>query len=233
MGKGWRAGAAVSYTDGNGDYVLGGKGDLKNTTISLYGTWKGEQGHYADIVLKGGQVENDFKVYNEMGHKVEGNYKTKGYSISAEYGRRIENSNGFYVEPQAQLTWGKLNSKDYSASSDMKDSAGNYRNMDISQAGFDSLIGRLGVGIGRNTRDSSVYFKASLAHEFQGDFNSSFIAEETKSAGVNLGGTWAILQLGGSKKTSANSYLYGNIEKSIGGDAANDWRADIGMRWTF
>jgi len=233
MGKGWRAGAAVSYTDGNGDYVLGGKGDLKNTTISLYGTWKGEQGHYADIVLKGGQVENDFKVYNEMGHKVEGNYKTKGYSISAEYGRRIENSNGFYVEPQAQLTWGKLNSKDYSALSDMKDSAGNYRNMDISQAGFDSLIGRLGVGIGRNTRDSSVYFKASLAHEFQGDFNSSFIAEETKSAGVNLGGTWAILQLGGSKKTSANSYLYGNIEKSIGGDAANDWRADIGMRWTF
>ncbi len=233
LGSGWKAGAAVSYTDGDADYILGGEGELKNTSVSLYGTWLGTKGHYADIVVKGGQVENDFSVYNEMGHKVEGDYKTKGYSVSAEYGRTLETGNGWYVEPQAQLTWGKLKSKAYSAASDVKDGAGNYRNMDISQDGFDSLIGRLGVKVGRGTSDANMYFKASLAHEFKGDFTSSFVAEEAKRTGIDLGGTWAILTLGGSKKVSENSYLYGSIEKSIGGDAVNDWRADLGMRWTF
>ncbi|WP_371378534.1 autotransporter outer membrane beta-barrel domain-containing protein [Sporomusa aerivorans] len=233
VNSGWRVGAAVSHTDGDSDYILGGRGDNTATSLSLYGSWQGDKGHYSDIVLKGGQIKNDFTVYNEMGHKVEGDYKTNGLSVSAEYGRRIEYGKGLYVEPQMQLSWGRLQGKDYTATSDVKDGAGNYRTMNISQDGFTSLVGRIGVGVGRLTEKSSIYAKAFLAHEFSGDFSSRFIAEEAKKSRVDLGGSWAVFQLGGSTKVSNNAYAYANLEKSVGGDVATEWRLDAGMRWSF
>lgn len=233
VNSGWRLGVAVSHSDGDSDYILGGSGDNTATSLSLYGSWQGDKGHYTDIVLKGGQVKNDFTVYNEMGHKVAGDYKTNGLSVSAEYGRRIEYGKGLYVEPQAQLSWGRLQGKDYTATSDVKDAAGNYRTMNISQEGFDSLVGRIGVGVGRITDKSSIYAKAFLAHEFRGDFNSRFMAEEAKNSHVSLGGSWAIFQLGGSTKMSHNSYAYANLEKSVGGDVDTDWRIDAGLRWSL
>jgi outer membrane autotransporter protein len=233
INNGWRVGAAVSYNDGDSDYVLGGKGDNTAASLSLYGSWLGDKGHYTDIVLKGGQVKNDFTVYNEMRHKVEGDYKTTGMSVGAEYGRRIEYRKGLYLEPQVQLSWGRLQGKDYMATSDVKDAAGNFRTMNISQDGFNSLVGRIGVGVGRMTEKGNIYAKAFLAHEFCGDFNSRFIAEEAKSSSVDLGGSWAIFQIGGSTKVSNNSYAYANIEKSVGGVVDTDWRVDAGMRWSF
>ena len=233
VNNGWRVGAAVSHTDGDSDYILGGRGDNKATSLSAYGSWQGDKGHYSDIVVKGGQIKNDFTVYNEMGHKVEGDYKTNGLSVSAEYGRRIEYGRGLYVEPQAQLSWGRLQGKDYTATSDIKDAAGNNRTMDVSQDGFTSLVGRIGIGVGRLTEKSSIYAKAFLAHEFSGDFSSRFIAEEAKTSRVDLGGSWAVFQLGGSTKVSNNAYAYANLEKSVGGDVDTDWRVDAGMRWSF
>lgn len=233
VNSGWRLGVAVSHNDGDSDYILGGSGDNTATSLSLYGSWQGDKGHYTDIVLKGGQIKNDFTVYNEMGHKVAGDYKTNGLSVSAEYGRRIEYRNGLYVEPQVQLSWGRLQGKDYTATSDVKDAAGNYRTMNISQDGFTSLVGRIGVGVGRMTDKSSIYAKAFLAHEFRGDFSSRFIAEEAKNSQISLGGSWGIFQLGGSTKVGKNSYAYANLEKSVGGDVDTDWRVDAGMRWSF
>ena len=233
VNNGWRVGAAVSHIDGNSDYILGGRGDNKATSLSVYGSWQGDKGHYSDIVVKGGQIKNDFTVYNEMGHKVEGDYKTNGLSVSVEHGRRIEYGNGLYVEPQAQLSWGRLQGKDYTATSDVKDATGSYRTMNISQDGFTSLVGRIGIGVGRMTDKSSIYAKAFLAHEFSGDFSSRFIAEEAKKSRVDLDGSWAVFQLGGSTKVSSNSYAYANLEKSVGGDVATEWRVDAGMRWSF
>ncbi|XER05630.1 hypothetical protein SRRS_11230 [Sporomusa rhizae] len=233
VNSGRRLGVAVSHNDGDSDYILGGSGDNTATSLSLYGSWQGDKGHYTDIVLKGGQIKNDFTVYNEMGHKVAGDYKTNGLSVSAEYGRRIEYRNGLYVEPQIELSWGRLQGKDYTATSDVKDAAGNYRTMNISQDGFTSLVGRIGVGVGRITDKSSIYAKAFLAHEFRGDFSSRFIAEEAKSSQISLGGSWGVFQLGGSTKVGQNSYAYANLEKSVGGDIETDWRVDAGMRWSF
>lgn len=231
--NGWRIGGAISHNEGDSDYILGGNGDNTATSLSMYGSWLGNTGHYADIVVKGGRVKNDFTVYNEMGHKVEGDYKTTGLSLSAEYGRRIEYGDGLYLEPQMQLSWGRLQGKDYTAASDVKDAAGNYRQMDISQNGLNSLVGRIGIGVGRVTPTSAIYAKAFLSHEFCGDFDSRFSAEEAKKTSVDLGGSWATFQLGGSTKLSDNTDAYATIEKSMGGDADTKWRVDAGVRWSF
>ena len=47
----WHYGAAVSHNDGQTTYTHG-DGENRSTSLSLYGTWLGDKGHYADIVLK-------------------------------------------------------------------------------------------------------------------------------------------------------------------------------------
>ena len=229
-------GAAVSYNKGKNTYEMGGHGDGKAVSLSVYGSWNGDKGHYADVIVKGGKLDNDYTVYNDMGHKLEGDYDTWGLSLSAEYGRRMQMQNGFYIDPSVQFTIGRVAGADYSAASDFLDSKGLKKDMYVSQDAFTSAIGRIGLGIGKTNDKSMFYTKFALAHEFSGDFTTTFAAENepTSSTAVDFGGTWFEWQLGGSMKVNDNSYVYATFEKKFGGDTgSNDWRLDAGLRWSF
>lgn len=229
-------GAAVSYNKGKNTYEMGGHGDGKAVSLSVYGSWNSEKGHYADVIVKGGKLDNDYTVYNDMGHKLEGDYDTWGLSLSAEYGRRMQMQNGFYIDPSVQFTVGRVAGADYSAASDFLDSKGLKKDMYVSQDAFTSAIGRIGLGMGKTTDKAMFYTKFALAHEFSGDFTTTFAAENepTSSTAVDFGGTWFEWQLGGSMKLNDNSYVYATFEKNFGGDTgSNDWRLDAGLRWSF
>ena len=229
-------GAAVSYNKGKNTYEMGGHGDGKAVSLSVYGSWNSDKGHYADVIVKGGKLDNDYTVYNDMGHKLEGNYDTWGLSLSAEYGRRMQMQNGFYIDPSVQFTVGRIAGADYSAASDFLDSKGLKKDMYVSQDAFTSAIGRIGLGMGKTTDKAMFYTKFALAHEFSGDFTTTFAAENepTSSTAVDFGGTWFEWQLGGSMKVNDNSYVYATFEKKFGGDTgSNDWRLDAGLRWSF
>ena len=229
-------GAAVSYNKGKNTYEMGGHGDGKAVSLSVYGSWNSDKGHYADVIVKGGKLDNDYTVYNDMGHKLEGDYDTWGLSLSAEYGRRMQMQNGFYIDPSVQFTVGRVAGADYSASSDFLDSKGLKKDMYVSQDAFTSAIGRIGLSMGKTTDKAMFYTKFALAHEFSGDFTTTFAAENepTSSTAVDFGGTWFEWQLGGSMKVNDNSYVYATFEKKFGGDTgSNDWRLDAGLRWSF
>ena len=229
-------GAAVSYNKGKNTYEMGGHGDGKAVSLSVYGSWNSDKGHYADVIVKGGKLDNDYTVYNDMGHKLEGDYDTWGLSLSAEYGRRMQMQNGFYIDPSVQFTVGRIAGADYSAASDFLDSKGLKKDMYVSQDAFTSAIGRIGLGMGKTTDKAMFYTKFALAHEFSGDFTTTFAAENepTSSTAVDFGGTWFEWQLGGSMKVNDNSYVYATFEKKFGGDTgSNDWQLDAGLRWSF
>ena len=116
--KGWHAGGGFSYMDGDSEYNGGGKGDNKSYGLAIYGSWLGSGGQYLDLVLKENKLNNNYTVYNDMGHKLTGDYDAWGTSLSAEYGRKFSSVNGVYVEPQAQITYSRLSSGDYNAHSD-------------------------------------------------------------------------------------------------------------------
>ena len=123
------------------------------------------------------RLDNDYTVYNDMGHKLEGDYDTWGLSLSAEYGRRMQMQNGFYIDPSVQFTVGRVAGADYSAASDFLDSKGLKKDMYVSQDAFTSAIGRIGLGMGKTTDKAMFYTKFALAHEFSGDFTTTFAAE--------------------------------------------------------
>lgn len=230
LSNGWHFGGAFDYNKGNAKYELGGEGDPKLYTFSIYGTKMFDDGQYVDIAVKAGHASNDYKVYNDSGYKLNGDYSTNGFGISAEYGKRFGGEKG-YIEPQVQLSLSRLGSADYDAYSDY---AGG-RKMRISQDGMTSFIGRLGVAAGKANDNGNFYLKASLLHEFNGKTSSTFSAENESTTTVDqdFGDTWAELALGGTYRLSPTSMLYADITKSFGGDYEVQWKANVGVRFTF
>ena len=234
LGNGWLAGVALSYNDGDSTYSSG-RADLKGTSLGLYGTWKGDDGQYLDLIAKCSRLENEFDVRNAYGHKLSGDYKTWGASLSAEYGKRFEMNKGFYVDPSVELTLGRIAAKDYTAGSDYLDSWGRDRSLSVEQDAFTSFIGRVGVRLGQKTDTASYFVKLAAAHEFSGDFDTTFRAagEADGKTSIDLGDTWCEAQVGLTAKLSDNNTFYASYERNFGGDVEQKYRLDAGLRWSF
>ena len=199
--------------------------------MSAYGSLLKKDGQYLDLIARASRVKDEYTVRGELGHKLDGDYKTWGLSLSAEYGKRFTQDNGFYFDPSVELTIGRLNGKDYDAVSDY---SGNKK-LHVSQEAFNSAIGRIGFGIGQETEKANYFAKLALAHEFAGDIDTTFRAdnEPTKNTHIDLGDTWLELELGGTAQLSKNTYLYGTYTRSYGAEVKTKWRADAGLRFTF
>lgn len=234
VADGWKAGVALSYDDGSSSYGTG-HADLKNTSLGLYGTWTGEDGQYLDLIAKCSRLENEYDVRNLYGHKLAGDYKTWGASLSAEYGKRFEMDKGFYVDPSVELTLGRVAGKDYTAASDYLDAFGKNKSLAVEQDAFTSFIGRVGVRLGQKLDNASYFVKLAAAHEFSGDFDSTYRVEGEPDGrtSISFNDTWFEAQLGGSVKFNDNSMVYASFERTFGGDVEQKWRVDAGLRWSF
>lgn len=219
----WHYGAAVSHNDGQTTYTHG-DGENRSTSLSLYGTWLGDKGHYADIVLKQGRLSNDFDIYTEAGH-TSGDYDAWGTSLSGEYGMKVDLDGGWYVTPQAQFTLMRIGGEDYTTNNGIK----------VNQDSLESAVGRVGFEVGKRISDSgSIYAKASLLHDFAGSADTYLSLNGlTNSYHQDIGDTWCEAGIGFNYKTSENSYVYADVVKTFGGDVATPWQWSAGMRWTF
>lgn len=219
----WHYGAAVSHNDGQTTYTHG-DGENRSTSLSLYGTWLGDKGHYADIVLKQGRLSNDFDIYTEAGH-TSGDYDAWGTSLSGEYGMKVDLDGGWYVTPQAQLTLMRIGGEDYTTNNGIK----------VNPDSLESAVGRVGFEVGKRISDSgSIYAKASLLHDFAGSADTYLSLNGlTNSYHQDIGDTWCEAGIGFNYKTSKNSYVYADVVKTFGGDVETPWQWNAGMRWTF
>ena len=222
-GGDWHYGAAISRNSGKTTY---GDATAKNRSLALtlYGTWLGDKGHYADIVLKEGRLSNDYDISAPIGY-THGQYKTWGSSISAEYGREIAMGDKAYFTPQAQLSWLRIAGKDYTTANGIA----------ISQDSQSSTIGRLGFELGSKLGDKgNVYARASVLHDFGGSADTRLSYNGVSTTYSNdLGDTWYEAGIGFNLKTKDNSYLYADVSKAFGGDYKTPWQWNVGMRWTF
>ena len=219
-------GAAVDYGDGNGSYDNGsGKDKLKS--FSLYGVWMGDNGAYTNVTARYGMVSTDLESYGDYPDKAE--YKQHAYSVSVEYGKRFDMERGFFIEPQAQFTLGRLGSIDYTTD----------RGANGYIEGMNSAIGRIGFVMGQKiTGDSDIYLKADLLHEFAGERDLQLTSD---AGGTNdmltkhndYGDTWFELGLGANIKVSKTASIYGEIERGFGGDINKKWSVNGGVRFTF
>ena len=224
----WTVGGALLYGTSNNDYALG-SGSGKTAGLAVYGAKQFKDGRYVDIIGKVNRLKNDFTVHNTLGTTLSGDYRNTGASLSVEYGKRIKKNNGFYIDPNAELTFSRLSGESFEARTNTGST------VHINSDAVNSVIGRIGVGIGKESKNSNIFLKAALAHEFSGKMNATYsmAGEPTTGSEVNLKDTWLDLELGGSWSVRPNTYVYGTFTKNFGATVDNSYRIDAGIRHNF
>ena len=219
----WYIGGAISRTEGKSSFATG-SGENQSTGFTVYGTYVADDGQYVDLSAKYARLDNEFDVFGRSGIESTGDYRNNGYAFSAEYGKRIEAGNDFWIEPQVQLTYGHLSSANYTTS----------RNVRVTQDAMDSVVGRLGFAAGKDIGAGNVYVKASYLYDFDGDTNVKMTDGKNNAVyDQDLGGGWFEVGIGTNINLSETSHLYFDVEKTYGGDIETPWQWNAGVRFDF
>lgn len=219
----WYIGGAISRTEGKSSFATG-SGENQSTGFTVYGTYVADDGQYVDLSAKYARLDNEFDVFGRSGIESTGDYRNNGYAFSAEYGKRIEAGNDFWIEPQVQLTYGHLSGANYTTS----------RGVRVTQDAMDSVVGRLGFAVGKDIGAGNVYVKASYLYDFDGETSVSMT--DGKNSAVyeqDLGGGWFEVGIGTNINLSETSHLYFDVEKTYGGDIETPWQWNAGVRFDF
>lgn len=216
----WTVGMFLTRTEGNSTFRTG-SAENNHTGVGVYGSYLKDDGSFIDLVAKYARIDSDFNASGGVGS---GDYNTNGYSVSAEYGKRFEQGNGFWIEPQVELTYGTVGAVDYTTGNGAK----------VRQEGMDSLVGRVGFSLGKDIKAGNIYARASYLYDFDGEtevtMSHSGISDVYEQ---DLGGGWFEVGLGANINLSDATHLYFDVEKTYGGDVATPWQWSAGMRWTF
>lgn len=216
----WTVGMFLTRTEGNSTFRTG-SAENNHTGVGVYGSYLKDDGSFIDLVAKYARIDSDFNASGGVGS---GDYNTNGYSVSAEYGKRFEQGNGFWIEPQVELTYGTVGAVDYTTGNGAK----------VRQEGMDSLVGRVGFSLGKDIKAGNIYARASYLYDFDGEtevtMSHSGISDVYEQ---DLGGGWFEVGLGANINLSDATHLYFDVEKTYSGDVATPWQWNAGMRWTF
>ena len=220
--KAWTVGAALTYTEGKSTFVKG-SGENTHKGFAIYGSKLNEDGSFIDLIAKYSRLENEFEISNAQGDKAQGDYDTNGYSISAEYGKRLAQGNGFWIEPQVELTYGLVKDANYMV-------GGRH----VAQDDIESLVGRVGFSLGKDIKQGNVYVRASYLYDFDGETKVVMSKEgRYETFEQDLGGGWFEVGVGTNYNLSDATYLYFDVEKTYGGDVATPWQWNAGVRYSF
>ena len=219
-------GVAVDYSRGKGNYELG-NGDTSMTNLSLYATSYHPSGVYNDFVVKAGKYRGDIAINT---NNDAADYSAWAYSASYELGKTYTKSNGWFVEPEAQLVYGYMQGSDYTSK----------LGVEASRDAIHSFLGRVGFVAGRKLNEASDYYvKANMWREFAGTGAINLTAannygdREFMPADGHHKDTWFELGLGGNVKLAKKTHVYGDILKTFGADIQKKWQINAGVRWEF
>lgn len=216
-------GLTAHYSEGDGDLVNGST-ENKAFGFGIYGGWMADDGQFIDVILKRTRMDTDFDLRYNSGIESKGDFQTWGTSLAMEYGWRLEcEKMPFWLEPQAEVTYGHLEGVDYTTSA----------GVNAHQKGMDSLVARLGLALGYTKDANTVYAKASVAHEFEGESSASMRSINSVTLEQDIGGTWGEVALGGTVRLNKSIAAYGEFQTAFGSPVKTPYQWNIGMRYMW
>lgn len=227
----WLIGGNFKYSSANQktkDAFFKAKGDAHSEGLNAYAVWHNEKGCYADLILSADRYHQRLNSSMLDGTGVRGTYRNWGVGVSAEVGKKsfINAQKTWFVEPQLQLAYYRIHGDNFTLSNGMK----------VKQGNFNSLIGRLGVALGRDIKSSEgqdkgqVYLRAGVKNEFFGR-QKVYINGERFSD--KLTGNRVYYGLATDWLVKKNLKVYGHIEREKGAHYTKEIEAQVGLKWQF
>ena len=223
ISRGWTVGGQVSYLRGSEDYVFDGSGKVKSFSVGAYGLKDLGKDQYVHVETQVGRVSNDFTARNEIGEAMSGDAKSNAYSIGVRYGKTLKYTNGFYVEPQAQLNFTHFGGRNF-----------NVGNVFVNQSSVNSTSGKLGLELGKQFGNGNLYTRFAAGHAFTGNVKTTFASGSvTKLTEQDLKGTWTELAFGGRYGFNSNNSVFADVATGLSGDLQADWGVNAGFTHKF
>ena len=199
-------------------------------SVALYGTWQHNIGLYVDSSLSWNRYRGETDI---MRQKAVASPEGSGWAASLESGYAIELTQGWRIEPQAQLTWQRL---------DM-DSLTDRDQTRVSWDRYQQTVGRLGARLDRTWQDESLrqytpYLRVNYYHGWGGTAKTrAGTADGTDSQRFDSGkfGQMWNVGLGGTATLTRDVSLYAETDyrKEIDGNGVRGWHYNAGVRWSF
>ena len=214
-----RFGVALSFAQTEAD-TTGSSADTDTLSVAGYASWMNNEGLFADTIVRFGVASSEVNV-----GAATGDLDSFSFGASGEVGYRFNLAEQFFVEPSAELTYGYLASDSFLVGA-----------VKHTLEATESLQARVGVASGMELPNNlgSVYVRVAGVHEFLGesDYKSqSGFASRTITFGEDE--TWFEYAVGGSINFNPNTYMYLDLERTEGANVEEDWRANVGVRYSF
>lgn len=209
-----------------------GDGNTKSYSVALYSTLQSQTGFYIDGLVKYMHMTNKFNSVTGGGYRVKGDGNTNGFSISAEIGKRFHLSSatqheldqGWYLEPQAQVTYSHQNGTTINATNGLNTRLNSYN----------SFIGRASIILGYTLQDSKnpidIYFKTGYLKEFDGE--TSYVFNHVAKEKYDFGGNWWDNGIGINMRLNKKHNIYGDMVYSLG-NKFDRKQVNVGYRYEF
>ncbi|WP_246706626.1 autotransporter outer membrane beta-barrel domain-containing protein [Rhizobium leguminosarum] len=210
-----------------------GDNDFGAFSVGGYWTRFSENGWYLDGVVQG--TWYDVTTHSNRPTQIgfpEQSIDGFGFAASLEGGYPFDLSDGWQLEPQAQIIWQTIRMDDF-----------NDGAADVRYDNLNSFAGRIGARVARTweaeeatatepARLATVWGRVNVWREFtakaQTDVSS---ADGFVPFSSNLDETWIELGLGATRQVSSNTSLYGNVNFSTSFDGDNyAWNGKLGLR---
>lgn len=216
----WVAGAAFSYMTGEAD-MLRGDADTDAYTLSLYAERNFDSGLFVNGLARYGRLSTDATAGN-----MDASYDNNAFSLGGNVGYRFTFAERAFVEPNFGLQYAYVMGDDYKASNGVK----------VEQDDFDALIASLGARIGFNFQNNAgkLFARASVNHDFLGEIDGTAgNGKAVQDMYVDLGGTWVTYGVGTQFNITDNLSVWGNVDRTTGGEVSTNYMMNAGVRYVF
>ncbi|MGZ9667427.1 autotransporter outer membrane beta-barrel domain-containing protein [Pseudomonas sp. GNP014] len=218
-------GAMVGTARSDLDFGEGASGEIDSRMFGVYATYLNDNGVYVDSVLKYSRFDNEIKTPSNLGESVKGSYSTNGVGADIEVGKRINLKDGWFVEPQLEITATRTQGASYTASNGLR----------VKSDDLDSLQSRVGSLFGRslelsNGMKAQPYVKASYITEHAG---SSKVNVNGHKFDAELPGNRVELGFGGVLQVSEKSKISLDAEYAKGNGIEQPFGVSLGYRYLW
>lgn len=216
----WIAGVAFSYMTGEAD-LLRGDADTDAYTLSLYAERNFDSGLFVNGLARYGRLSTDATAGN-----MDASYDNNAFSLGGNVGYRFTFAEQAFVEPNFGLQYAYVMGDDYKASNGVK----------VEQDDFDALIASLGARVGFNFPNNAgkLFARASVNHDFLGEIDGTAgNGKAVQDMYTDLGGTWVTYGVGTQFNITDNLSVWGNVDRTTGGEVSTNYMMNAGLRYVF
>ncbi|MBD1552260.1 autotransporter outer membrane beta-barrel domain-containing protein [Pseudomonas typographi] len=222
----WRLGVMGGYSQSSLDLQRGTSGEVKSFYIGAYGTWSDEaSGYYIDAVVKANRFRNEAKVALSDDTRTEGDYNNLGLGTTLEFGRRLALSEGWFVEPYAQLAALTVQGRSFTLDNGLHADGDSAR----------SLLGKAGATLGRRIelgegRSVQPYVRAAYAHEFA---KRNDVSINDNRFNNDLSGSRGELGAGLAVNLNERVQVHADFDYAKGERVEQPWGVNAGVRYLW